>query len=76
MEEISKAHPLVIYHRLKNRKKKIEETEVVSYQKDTYVELKEVPENGGVFLWFPYVPHIFVQGIVETKDYERLELKL
>ena len=90
IDEISKRHPLVIYHRTQKREKKdfkLKDDEIFSYEKNSYTELKEVPEltraywqsvldNGGKFLWFPYVPHILVRGTIETKEYERFELKL
>lgn len=37
---------------------------------------KKVQENGGKFLWFPFVPHIFVKGIIDTTQFEVCKLTL
>lgn len=33
-------------------------------------------KDNGKFLWFPYIPHILVKGIINTKDFEVCELKV
>ncbi|MAV91862.1 MAG: hypothetical protein CL676_10605 [Bdellovibrionaceae bacterium] len=54
---------------------------------DQYKELFEVPsrtisfwnhvkENGGKYLWFPFVTHVFVKGRIDTSGFEICEFKV
>ena len=65
---------------------KIEDKEIENLSR-SYKELSVVPNEtidywhdikreGGKYLWFPFVTHIFVKGVIETKDFEVCELKI
>lgn len=58
----------------------------VFYLDDTFLEPTEVPQGtlefwekakrGEVpFLWFPFVPHVFIHGKVELSDLEEIDLE-
>lgn len=84
IEEIIPKHEAVIFTRNPNQMKgdlSIFDNDIQILTDESYNELSEVPEltinywmnvkkNGGPYLWFPYVPHIFVKGIVDTKRFE------
>lgn len=89
IQHVIEKYDAVVFDRKKREKGDftIREDEVVSLQKTTFQELRKVPDetvkfwssvraNGGKFLWFPFIPHIFVKGEVETSDFEICELKL
>jgi len=59
----------------------------VSVLTKSYQELRAVPEqtiqywlrakeNNDKLLWFPFVPHILIKGVIETSFFEICELKL
>lgn len=61
-----------------------EDIELLTWE--SYQESTEVPQatieywenakkNGGRVLLFPYIPHVFVNGIVETKQFEICHIK-
>lgn len=50
--------------------------ELVSVPNQTINFWKNVKVEGGKFLWFPYITHILVNGIIDTNDFEVCELKI
>jgi hypothetical protein len=65
---------------------KIDVNEIVNLT-SSYNELLELPietlrywdnvkNTGGKYLWFPYVTHILIKGIIETKKFEICNLKI
>jgi hypothetical protein len=84
IEDIISKHEAVIFTRNPNQKKgdfSISDEDIQILSDETYNELSQVPEltinywmnvkqNGGPYLWFPYIPHIFVKGIIETERFE------
>lgn len=84
IDNILQNHEAAIFRRKSNKVKgdfSLSDDEVELIHLDNYKELTEVPEativywenikqTGGNPLWFPYVPHIFVKGIIETKQFE------
>lgn len=53
-----------------------------SYEEITTVPIRtvnywlEVKKMGGKYLWFPYVPHILVKGMIETSKFEVCKLTI
>lgn len=90
IDDIESKFPAVIFDRDPNRGKgsfKILNEEIKEFNKKNYLELVEVPKKtieywekvkseGGKFLWFPFVTHVMVMGIIETENFEVCELKL
>lgn len=88
IETIVPQHQAVIFKRNPNHPKgdlsispeDIELLTASSYQEQTEVPAAtikywfNVKQNGGKFLWFPYVPHIFVKGIIDTSEFEICKL--
>lgn len=90
VEEVESVYEGVVFDRSKSRKKgdfSISLKEVQLLKSKTYKELHSVPketieywnkvkETGdGKYLWFPYVPHIFLKGAVDTTHFEIIDLK-
>ena len=89
VSQIVQIYDAVIYERNKKRVKKdftIEDNEIIKFS-HLYKETLQVPEetidfwnrvrnNGGKYLWFPFVPHILIKGVIDTKNFEVCELKL
>lgn len=78
----------VVFDRKKGKKGDftIKESEILPFSHD-FEEVVEVPtetinywidvkENGGKYLWFPFIPHIFVKGSVDITEFEVCEIKL
>lgn len=77
----------VIFDRISKQKRglfNIEDREV-DYLNSSYQEIRKVPDktirywegikaNGGVYLLFPFIPHILVKGIIDTSEFEVCEL--
>jgi len=90
INEIISKHQAVIFDRDPSRGKgsfKIYDKEIRPLNSENYKELKEVPRKTieywhkvksevGKFLWFPFVTHIMVKGIIETENFETCELHL
>lgn len=88
VEQIIGKYDSVIFDRSKKQKKgdfKIKENEV-SYLNSSYQEISNVPpetikywnkvkKEGGKFLWFAFIPHIFVKGKIDTRGFEICNLK-
>lgn len=88
IDQIIPQHEAVVFNRPVNKTKgdySIHDNDVEWLSLDSYQELTEVPvatvnywndvrANGGKFLWFPYVPHIFIKGIVDTRNFEVCKL--
>jgi hypothetical protein len=66
---------------------RIDESEVQYLNEENYQELTKVPsetinywkrvkDDGGKFLWFPFIAHIMVKGLIDTTDFELCELEL
>ncbi len=84
MEEILLKHEAAIFHRRITKNKgdfSIDDQDIELIHCGNYKELSEVPDatinywheskkKGSSPLWFPYVPHVFIKGIIETKDFE------
>lgn len=84
VDKIVPKYEAVVFNRKHSQPKgdfSIQENDIELLTMNSYEELNEVPtrtikywldvkENGGKFLWFPYVPHIFVKGIIETSEFE------
>jgi len=88
IDQIIGKYESVIFDRSKDQKKgdfAIKEREVIildgSYREETKVPTETIDfwnkakDEGGKLLWFPFVPHIFVQGEIDTKDFEICLLK-
>ena len=65
----------------------IDENDIKLLVQNAYIEPKNIPEATinywhevkkakGNPLWFPYVPHVFVKGIIETSRFEVCSLNL
>lgn len=90
IKDIISKHEAIVFDRRTSVKKgdfTIYEDEVQGLSEDSYQELSEVPKqtiaywkrvksHGGKFLWFPFITHIMVKGIIDTKDFELCELKI
>jgi len=90
IDKIVSKYEVAIYERKTNKVKgdfSIHPDDVELLTLDNYIELTNVPlatinywndvkTNGGKLLWFPYVPHIFVKGIIDTSDFEVCILSL
>lgn len=50
--------------------------EALSVPQETIDYWNKIKIEGGKYLWFPFIPHIFVKGTIETKMFELCELKL
>lgn len=88
VDQILSNYQAVCYDRNTSRRKgtfDIIESEVKELDKD-YVELQSVPvetkkywkkvkNEGGKYLWFPFITHILVKGIIDTKGFEICTLK-
>ncbi|WP_417336087.1 hypothetical protein [Halobacteriovorax marinus] len=48
--------------------------ELTHLPKETIAFWNRVKEEGGKYLWFPYIPHIFLKGIVDTTHFEVIDL--
>lgn len=89
VNQVSDIYDGVIFDR-KSREKgsyAIDESEVVALSNNSYNELTKVPaetikywekikNEGGKFLWFPFITHILIKGKIETKDFQVCELTL
>ncbi|MBC7430328.1 MAG: hypothetical protein H7336_17065 [Bacteriovorax sp.] len=90
VEKIVPKYEAVIYKKNPSQVKgdfSIHENDIEFLTTSSYKELIEVPtqtinywldvkKDGGKFLWFPFIPHIFVKGIIETSDFELCTLTL
>jgi hypothetical protein len=88
VDQIIRKFDSVVFDRNKKQKKgdfTIHESEVVTLD-NSYQELRNIPKEtiqfwnevkseGGKFLWFAFIPHILVKGIIDTKDFEICTLK-
>ena len=89
VEEVEGIYEGVVFNRSLSREKgdfSISSKEVQSLSIESYKEIHSVPketleywnkvkETGdGKYLWFPYVPHIFLKGAVDTTSFEIIEL--
>ncbi|MFZ4715447.1 MAG: hypothetical protein ACOYL6_17110 [Bacteriovoracaceae bacterium] len=50
--------------------------EILEVPQPTIDYWNQVKEKSGKYLWFPFIPHIFVKGILETVNFEVCKLKL
>ncbi|PIK14936.1 hypothetical protein [Halobacteriovorax sp. JY17] len=87
--EVEELYEGVIFNRNINQKKgdfSISDEEVMALNSKNYTELKSVPpetmnywnsvkRDGGKFLWFPYITHIFLKGAIDTTNFEVINLK-
>ena len=89
IKNIIEKYDAVVFDRKKGVKGDftIKEHEIGALCETSFQELYQVPdetinfwnyikENGGKFLWFPFVPHVLIKGKVETSHFEICELKL
>ncbi|MBT4790544.1 MAG: hypothetical protein HON90_03155 [Halobacteriovoraceae bacterium] len=90
VKDIVSKYDAVVFDRKVSRGKgdfRIDESEVQYLSENSYQELSQVPQetieywksvkaDGGKFLWFPFVTHIMVKGIINIKGFELCELKL
>ena len=89
VEEVEGTYEGVVFNRSKSRKKgdfSVSSKEVELLNSKNYKEIHSVPketleywnkvkETGdGKYLWFPYVPHIFLKGAVDTTNFEIIDL--
>ncbi len=88
IEEVEDIYEGVIFEREQSREKgnfKIYPSEVKLLNSKNYKELSSVPEKtieywkrveseGGKYLWFPYIPHVFLKGAVDTTHFEVIDL--
>ncbi|WP_372651870.1 hypothetical protein [Halobacteriovorax sp.] len=89
VEEVESVYEGVVFNRSKSREKgdfSISLNEVQLLHSKNYKEIHSVPketleywnkikETGeGKYLWFPYVPHIFLKGAVDTSNFEIIDL--
>lgn len=84
VEKIVSKYEAAVFTRHPNQKKgdySIQDEDIELLNISSYKELSEVPKltinywsdvkkSGGPYLWFPYVPHIFIKGIIDTTDFE------
>ena len=89
VSQIVGVYDAVVFDRNTNRLKAsfaMEDSEIVKLS-DSYKEVLEVPSDtvrfwnnakntSGKYLWFPFVPHILVKGVIDTKNFEICELKI
>lgn len=87
ISEIIKNHKAVIFDRDNSRGKgsfAIMDHEVQVLSQDNYKELQEVPletieywkrvkEEGGKYLFFPYITHVMVEGIIDVSGFEQVQ---
>lgn len=90
IDKIIPMHEAVVFNRPTNKLKgdySMHEKDIEWLTFNSYQELNEVPlatlnywgevrDNGGKFLWFPYIPHIFIKGMVDTSEFETCKLIL
>ena len=90
VQEILTKHEVALFKRNPEKEKgnfKIHLDEIELLTLENYIETKEVPVNtiqyweeikmnNGNPLWFPFVPHVFVKGIIETNQFDICELKI
>jgi len=89
IRDIISKYDAVIFDRKKREKGDftIQEHEVSLLNEENYKELFDVPtetihfwndvkRNGGKYLWFPFITHILVKGIIDTTDFDICELKI
>lgn len=90
VDQIVPQYEAVIFQRDPNRPKgdfSIRQDEIKILDRHHYKEESEVPqktieywksvkENGGAYLWFPFVPHILVKGVIYTTQFEVCKLTL
>lgn len=89
VQDIIEKYDAVVFDRKKSEKGDftIREYEISPLCESSFQELQQVPDetikfwsdvkvNGGKFLWFPFVPHVFIKGMVDTSDFELCELQL
>lgn len=90
IEQLLPKHQIAIFNRNPSQEKgnfKVFPEDIELLTADNYKEIKEVPlltiqywedvkRKSGKPLWFPFIPHIFVKGIVETSDFEVCTLDL
>ena len=83
IDQIIGKYDSFIFDRNKKQEKgdfTIQESEV-DYLDNSYQELANVPRetnqfwnevrrDGGKYLWFAFIPHVLVKGIIDTKDFE------
>lgn len=88
INQIMNLHKAVVYRKENQNEEKsfIAEKEITvldeSYRETTKIPdqtiqfWNNVKDNGGKFLWFPFIPHIFVEGIINTQDFEVCRIQL
>ncbi len=89
VSQIASKYEAVLFDRKKRKKGDftIRDDEVSPLTEQNYKELHEVPQdtihywmevqkNGGPFLWFPFIPHILIKGIIEVSDFEVCEINI
>lgn len=88
-DQIIGKYPAVLFNSDVNKQKgnyKITEKEISLFDED-YRELTEVPqktlecwqdalETNGKLLWFPFITHILIHGIIDTTDFEVIKLTI
>lgn len=89
IQDVLTNHEVALFKRNPEKEKgnfKIHLDEIEFLSLKNYFEIKEVPtktiqyweetkmKNGNP-LWFPFIPHVFVKGVVETNHCEICELK-
>ncbi len=89
IDQLSRYRPVIFTNNPKNKDDSfsILENEIIEFTKNTYKELVAVPDhtieywirakkNNQPLLWFAFMPHIFINGSVETSKFEVAELSL
>lgn len=89
VKDIASRYEAVVFERKKRERGDftIKADEVLPLRESNFKELREIPsetisywkdvkEHGGKYLWFPFVTHVFVKGIIDTTDFEICELKI
>lgn len=90
ISEVENIYEGVIFNRPKNKKKgdfSISNEDVQLLNSKNYKEIHSVPKETleywnsvkktgrGKYLWFPYIPHIFLKDSVDTTNFEIIDLK-
>ena len=90
IEELTTKYEIALFCRKTPKMKghfTIDEDDIEILVQNAYKESKNIPEatinywqevkqlNGNP-LWFPYIPHVFVKGIIETSSFETCSLSL
>lgn len=89
VKDIISQYDAVIFNRKKRERGDftIQGDEILLLTESNYKELFEVPAEtkkfwddvvkyGGKYLWFPFVTHVLVRGIIDTTGFEVCELKV